>query len=242
MTERVNELGQPIGPALPGWRPRPQPPRTAMDGRLCRVEPIDVERHAKALFDADRADAHGGNWTYMFDGPFADFASFRSLVEHDVVTHDPLVHAIVDRQTDRAVGMASLMRIQPDFGIIEVGRIMYTPALQRTPAATEAMYLMMKRVFDELGYRRYEWKCDALNAPSRAAALRLGFRFEGIFRQGAIYKGRSRDTAWYAMIDADWPHLRAAYERWLDPSNFDGAGRQKVRLSALIADQPSSLP
>jgi RimJ/RimL family protein N-acetyltransferase len=145
---------------------------------------------------------------------------------------DPLFHAILDRD-GRAGGIASYLRIDPGNGVIETGHIAYAPALQRTPAATEAMYLMMARVFDELGYRRYEWKCDALNAPSRTAAERLGFRFEGIFRQAVITKGRNRDTAWYAVIDKDWPALKRAFQRWLDPSNFDASGRQRERLSDL---------
>jgi len=144
---------------------------------------------------------------------------------------DPLYHAILKRQSGRAVGVASFMRIGPASGVIEVGGINYSPRLQRTPAATEAMYLLMRRVFDELGYRRYEWKCDALNAPSRAAAARLGFRFEGIFRQAIVYKGRSRDTAWFSIIDGEWPTLKTAFERWLDPANFDESGRPRRRLS-----------
>jgi RimJ/RimL family protein N-acetyltransferase len=199
------------------------------------VEPLDIERHAADIFAANAEDGEGKNWTYMSEEPFPDSPSFRAWLERDCLKDDPLVHAIVDRSTERAVGMASLMRIQPDCGVIEVGRILYSPALQRTAAATEAMYLMMKRVFDELGYRRYEWKCDALNAPSRTAALRLGFTFEGIFRNGTVYKQRSRDTAWYAIIDADWPRIKAAFDRWLDPGNFDAAGRQRARLSQLIA-------
>jgi RimJ/RimL family protein N-acetyltransferase len=146
---------------------------------------------------------------------------------------DPLFHAILDGGTGRAVGVASYLRIDPPVGVIEVGHINYSPALQGTTAATEAMYLMMRRVFDELGYRRYEWKCDALNAPSRAAAERLGFVFEGIFRQATIYKGRNRDTAWYSIVDGEWPRLRDAFERWLDPANFDAQGRQRQRLSEL---------
>src|SRR5229473_374530 len=199
MTQQLNHLGQPIGPPLPGWQARLRPPRTAMEGRFCRLEAIDPGRHAADLFAAN-----------------AD---------------DRLYHAILERQSGRAVGVASFMRIDPASGVIEVGGINYSPRLQRTPAATEAMYLMMRRVFDELGYRRYEWKCDALNAPSRAAAARLGFRFEGIFRQAVVYKGRSRDTAWFSIIDGEWPTLKTAFERWLDPANFDESGRQRRRLS-----------
>jgi RimJ/RimL family protein N-acetyltransferase len=235
MSERRhhNELGQPIGPPLPGWSARPRPPRTPIEGRFCRVEPLDPERHAAELFAANGEDAEGRNWTYLPYGPFASFAPFLAWVETASRTADPLRHAIIELGSGEAVGVASLMRIDATAGVIEVGGITYSPRLQRRPAATEAMYLLMRRVFDELGYRRYEWKCDALNAPSRAAALRLGFRYEGLFRQATVYKGRSRDTAWFSILDSEWPALRTAFERWLDPANFDAAGRQHARLAKL---------
>jgi RimJ/RimL family protein N-acetyltransferase len=227
-----NELGQPIGAALPNWLPRPLPPRAPIDGRFCRVEPLDPDRHAADLFAANSEDAEGRNWTYLPHGPYPSFDVYFDWAEAASRRDDPLVHAIVDRPSGRAVGVASLMRIDPATGVIEVGGIAYSPRLQRRPAATEAMYLMMRRVFDELGYRRYEWKCDALNAPSRAAAQRLGFRCEGLFRQATVYKGRSRDTAWFSIIDREWPALRAAFERWLDPANFDGDGHQRASLAS----------
>jgi RimJ/RimL family protein N-acetyltransferase len=233
MTDHVNHLGQPIGFPLPGWSGRPRPPRTAMEGRLCRVEPIDVDRHAADLHAANREDKEGRNWTYLAYGPYEALEDYRGWMRGTCLGDDPLFHAVVDRKTGRAVGVASYLRIDPAPGVIEVGHINYAPPLQRTVAASEAMFLMMRRVFDELGYRRYEWKCDALNAPSRAAAIRLGFRFEGIFRQATVYKARNRDTAWYAIVDRDWPALKARYERWLDPANFDAAGRQRESLSAL---------
>jgi RimJ/RimL family protein N-acetyltransferase len=233
MTDHVNHLGQPIGFPLPGWSGRPRPPRTAMEGRLCRVEPIDVDRHAADLHAANREDKEGRNWTYLAYGPYEALEEYRGWMRSACLGDDPLFHAVVDRETGRAVGVASYLRIDPAPGVIEVGHINYAPPLQRTVAASEAMFLMMRRVFDELGYRRYEWKCDALNAPSRAAAMRLGFRFEGIFRQATVYKARNRDTAWYAIVDRDWPALKARYERWLDPANFDSAGRQRESLSAL---------
>ena len=232
MTEHVNHLGQPIGFPLPGWSARPRPPRAPMEGRLCRVEPIEVDRHAGDLYAANLEDEAGRNWTYLAYGPFDRLEDYRDWMRRTCLGDDPLFHAVVDRSTGRALGVASYLRIDPAPGVIEVGHINYAPPLQRTAAATEAMFLMMRRVFDELGYRRYEWKCDALNAPSRAAALRLGFQFEGIFRQATVYKGRNRDTAWYAIIDRDWPALKARYERWLDPKNFDAAGRQRTKLSA----------
>lgn len=230
---RRNHLGQPIGFPVPGWKPRPAPPRTPMIGHFARVEPLDPARHAAPLFAAYAEDREGRLWTYLPRGPYATLDEYRRWAEEAASRDDPLTHAIIDNSTGEAVGTAAYMRIEAAVGVIEVGSITYSPHLQRTPAATDAMYLMMRRVFDELGYRRYEWKCDALNAPSRAAALRLGFQFEGIFRQATVYKSRNRDTAWYAIVDRDWPALKARYHRWLDPANFDAAGRQRRSLSAV---------
>ncbi len=232
MTDHVNHLGQPIGFPLRGWTARPRPPRTAMQGRLCRVEPVDVDHHAADLHAANLQDKDGRNWTYLAYGPFDRLEDYRDWMRRTCLGDDPLFHAIIDQTTGRAVGVASYLRIDPPAGVIEVGHINYSPLIQRSAAATEAMFLMMKRVFDELGYRRYEWKCDALNAPSRRAALRLGFEYEGLFRQATIYKARNRDTAWYAIIDRDWPALKARYERWLDPANFDAQGRQRRSLAS----------
>lgn len=233
-TDFRNALGQPVGAPLPDWKPAPRPPRTPMEGRFCRVEPLDPARHGDPLWAANALDRDGRNFTYLTAGPFATPEAYFEWLNGSCRGDDPLFHAIVDRASGQAVGVASYLRIDPANGVIEVGHINYSPLLQRRPAATEAMHLMMKRAF-ELGYRRYEWKCDALNAPSRAAAQRLGFSYEGLFRQAVVYKGRSRDTAWYSVIDAEWPALRAAFERWLDPANFDAAGNQRVALSALTA-------
>jgi RimJ/RimL family protein N-acetyltransferase len=231
MAEHFNELGQPIGSPLPHWTARPRPPRTAMEGSFCRVEPIDPARYAADLHAAYLLDDDGRNWTYLPYGPFAHFEEYRDWLERAARSDDPLVHCIIESRSNRAVGVASFMRIDPAAGVIEVGGINYGPPLQRTPAATEAMYLMMRRVFDELGYRRYEWKCDSLNAPSRAAALRLGFHYEGMFRQATVYKARNRDTCWFSILDSEWPALKSAFEHWLDPQNFDAAGRQRQSLS-----------
>jgi RimJ/RimL family protein N-acetyltransferase len=231
----VNELGQPIGPPLLAWQPRLPPMETRMEGRFCRLERLDPARHAEHLFAANALDREGRNWTYLPYGPFSSFGDYCGWLDGAATSRDPLFFAIIDRATDQAVGVASYLRIEPAIGVIEVGHINFSPLLQRRPSATEAMYLMMQRVFDELGYRRYEWKCDDLNAPSRAAAERLGFRVEGIFRQATIYKNRSRDTAWFSIIDTEWPALRAAFERWLSPSNFDETGRQRSSLAACIA-------
>ncbi len=202
-----------------------------MAGRWCRLEPLDPPRHGARLFAAYQLDQAGLGWTYLPYGPFTDEPSFRAWLDGIAVKDDPLFHAILD-ESGEAVGVASLMRISPEMGSIEVGHIHYSPRLKQRPAATEAMYLMMRRVFDELGYRRYEWKCDALNAPSRRAAERLGFTYEGTFRQHLVTKGRNRDTAWYSIIDAEWPAINDAFEAWLDPSNFDSRGKQRKRLEA----------
>ena len=203
-----------------------------MAGRFCTVERLDPDRHAADLFSANRLDTEGRIWTYLPYGPFESFETFREWMISYCLNNDPLFHAVIDNVTGNAVGVASYLRIEPANGSIEVGHINNSPLLQRTPAATEAMFLMMKQAF-ELGYRRYEWKCDSLNAKSRAAAQRLGLSFEGIFRQAAIYKGRSRDTAWYAAIDREWPALEAAFMRWLEPANFDERGLQRMRLTDL---------
>jgi RimJ/RimL family protein N-acetyltransferase len=205
-----------------------------MVGRHARLEPLDPDRHAADLHAANLTDKENRIWTYLAYGPFATLEDYRAWMKSTALGEDPLFHAIVDLATGRAAGVASYLRIDPPVGVIEVGHINYSPLLQRTRAATEAMFLMMVRVFDELGYRRYEWKCDALNAPSRTAAERLGFVYEGLFRQATIYKGRNRDTAWYSITDRDWPTVKRAYERWLDPANFDAEGRQRQSLSTLM--------
>lgn len=230
----TNEWNQPVGSIVPGWKAPPHPPRAVMAGRFCRLEPLDARRHAESLHAANDSDQGRRSWTYLPYGPFESVESYRAWIERDCGGSDPQFYAIVDLVSNDARGVASYLRITPGSGSIEVGHLNFSPLLQRTPAATEAMYLMMARAF-ELGYRRYEWKCDALNAPSRAAALRLGFSFEGIFRQATVVKGRSRDTAWYAVIDADWPALAAAFQRWLSPSNFDERGVQRISLSDLTS-------
>ena len=234
MAEHFNELGQPIGFPLPHWTACPRPPRSAMEGRYCRVEPVDPARDAADLHAAYQLDKEGRNWTYLPYGPFVRVEDYRDWLERAAASDDPFVHCIVERQSGRAVGVASYMRIDMAAGVIEVGGINYSPLLQRTHAATEAMYLMMCRVFDEPGYRRYEWKCDALNAPSRAAAQRLGFQYEGMFRQATVYKARNRDTCWFSILDSEWPALKTGFERWLDPTNFELQGRQRWNLASCI--------
>ena len=196
------------------------------------MEPLEPQRHARDLFDAFSDDHEDRIWTYLPYGPFATFAGFRGWVEENCTGPDPKFHAILDVD-GRAVGVASYLRINPDAGVIEVGHINYSPSLQCSQAATEAMHLMARRVF-ELGYRRYEWKCDALNVRSRRAAERLGFRFEGVFRQATMYKGRNRDTAWYSIIDSEWPSIMRAQESWLSPENFEPDGQQRMPLRSFM--------
>ncbi len=226
-----NSLGQPIGAPLSVTLPRPPIPHAAMTGRWAQVVPTDPAAHGPALFDAFAHDTDGRNWTYLPYGPFDSLTGFMDWLVPTSAGNDPLFNTILDR-AGRPLGLASYLRIDPANGVAEVGHIHFSPLIQRSAIATEAMYLMMARVFDELGYRRYEWKCDALNAPSRAAAQRLGFQYEGTFRQATSYKGRNRDTAWFAMIDSDWPHARAAFQNWLAPSNFNAEGQQKSPLRA----------
>jgi RimJ/RimL family protein N-acetyltransferase len=224
----LNHLGQPIGEPVPGWTPPDPPARAAMEGRFCRLEPLDADTHALALWDANLLDVEQRNWTYLLQGPYESFEAYRDWVSRASTTMDPLFFAIMPRDGE-AAGVAAYLRIAPAAGSIEVGHINFSPRLQRQPAATDAMYLMMRDAFEH-GYRRYEWKCDALNQPSRAAAERLGLTFEGIFRQALVYKGRNRDSAWYAAIDREWPALKEAFEGWLSPENFDENGRQRRRL------------
>ena len=227
----TSPLGDPVGAPLPNWKVPPRPVRAMMEGRLVRLEPL-VVAHAAALHEANMAGPDDRNWTYLPYGPFDSAEAYAHWVGEMTRDGDPMFYAIVDKASARAVGVASLMRIAPASGSIEVGHINYSPLLQRAPGATEAMYLMMKWAF-EAGYRRYEWKCDALNAPSRRAAQRLGLSYEGIFRQATVYRGRNRDTAWYAAIDSEWPALKAAFETWLAPDNFDAEGRQRQSLGVL---------
>jgi RimJ/RimL family protein N-acetyltransferase len=222
----------PIGPETAS-APAQRPVRTRLNGRLATVTAIDPASHADALYEGTHGPEREKLWLYLSDGPFPDRTAFHAYLEKRAKSDDPLSFAIVDNSTGKALGHASYMRITPEHRVIEVGNIFYTPLLARSAAATEAMYLMARHVFEDLGYRRYEWKCNALNEPSRRAALRLGFSFEGIFRQHMIQKGRSRDTAWYAMLDCEWASRKGRFEKWLSPENFDETGRQRLRLSCM---------
>jgi RimJ/RimL family protein N-acetyltransferase len=224
----------PIG-ALVDAHAAKRPDRITVKGRWITLAPLDAGKHAEALYDGSNGDAARESvWTYLFDGPYRSPDEFHANIEAKARSADPLFFAVIDNASGRALGYQTLMRIDAANRVIEVGNIMYTPAMQRTAGATEAQYLFARYVFDELGYRRYEWKCNDLNAPSKRAARRFGFTFEGIFRQHMIVKGRNRDTAWFAMLDGEWPARKAAYERWLRPDNFDSAGRQKTSLTELM--------
>jgi RimJ/RimL family protein N-acetyltransferase len=234
VTTHTNAYGQPIGPPVADWTERSRPQRDVMSGRYCQLEPVDVERHGRALFEAYLLEPDGRDWTYLAQERPVSLVLFREYLGRLAASADPLHFAVIDTATGKAAGTAALMRIEPLHGVIEVGYITFSPLLKKTCASTEAMYLLMAYIFDELKYRRYEWKCDSLNAPSRAAAKRLGFQFEGIFRNAVVYKNRSRDTAWFSITDAEWPAVRKAFELWLDPDNFDAAGCQRRALAAIL--------
>ena len=227
-------LGLPIGEIVENWSPPPRPEWRAMQGKYCIVEPTNIERHSADLFQANRLDRENRLWTYLPYGPFDTLDDYRQWLADACLSGDPMFFSIISQQTGKAAGVASYLRIDPGAGSIEVGHINYSPAMQNTAAATEAMYLMMNNIF-ALGYRRYEWKCNALNQPSRTAAIRLGFSYEGLFRQMMVVKGRNRDSAWYSIIDKEWPALKRAFQTWLAADNFDGDGRQQQSLSVLSA-------
>lgn len=232
--EHRNEFGQVVGKPLPQWQAPPFPSHEVMTGRFCRLEPLSVETHANALFAANPPAGSASMWTYLPYGPFPTLENYRQWLGTMAAGRDPQFYAVIDLADGAPIGVTSYLRIDPANGVIEVGHLAYSPRLQRSALATEAMFLMMQRAF-ALGYRRYEWKCNAHNAPSRAAAVRLGFSYEGLFRQAAVVKGHNRDTAWYAIIDEEWPALSRAFQTWLAPENFDPEGRQRRRLSVLTS-------
>ena len=217
------------------WKPAQAPARTAIDGDLVRLEVLDPERQAISLFNSSHVPGAERLWEHLPYGPFAGQAEFTAWLEQRAASADPLFYAVVDWESMRALGMASYLRIKPDNGVIEIGHIWFAPELQRTRKATEAVFLLARTAFDDLCYRRLEWKCDSLNIPSRRAADRFGFTFEGIFRQHMIVKGRNRDTAWFSMTDGEWPSRKAAFDAWLAPENFDAEGRQRRALADIRA-------
>jgi len=237
MTVRLNAFHQPIGAALPDWQGAQLPDGRPLVGRYCRLERIDVERHAADLYAAFQDAPDSRDWTYLFAGPFETFAAYRTYLTAIEKLSDPMHYAVIDLGSGKAVGTLALVRIDAPNGVIEVGSVTYSPRMKRTRLSTETMSLLLKYVFEDLGYRRFEWKCDSLNAPSRTAALRYGFKFEGIFRQAVVTRQRNRDTAWHSIVDSEYPALQTAYARWLDERNFDGEGRQMMRLANLIAEE-----
>lgn len=223
-----NQFGQTLGVIVENWQGVQEPPRTKMAGQYCVLEPLNVDLHAQILFDAFQFNNLGDTWTYLPFGPFNTIADFKTWL--DTSNKTKVVFTIVDSRTNKAEGIATYHDIDLAHGSIEVGSIHYSKQLQKTRAATEAMYLMMNRVFEELGYRRYQWRCNALNQGSRRAAERLGFKFEGIFRQQYVFKDRNRDTAWFSIIDSEWPALKTKFNKWLNPTNFDSTGCQILKL------------
>lgn len=235
MTETTNQFGQPVGQTLAGWTPRPLPGEVVLKGRFCRIERLDPARHARALHAAYSTAPDGRDWTYLGVGPFDSFDGYYAYAQAAALSADPYYYTVIDNSTGQPVGTFSLMRHDPTNGVIEVGAVVFSPLLKRSPLSTEAQFLLMAYAFDTLGYRRYEWKCDSLNAPSRRAAERLGFTFEGVFRQAVVNKGRNRDTAWFSVLDGEWPRLKQAFEAWLSRDNFDAEGQQRHALQALRA-------
>ncbi|WP_036242384.1 GNAT family protein [Mesorhizobium sp. STM 4661] len=221
---------------LEDWRPRPRPERRIIEGRYVRLEPLSAAKHGDGLYEASSVPDVGGRFTWLPDYPPATRAAFQPWLDKVEASEDPLFFAVIDKASGKVAGRQTLMRIDPAYGVIEIGNIYWGPLISRKPAATEAQFLFMQYIFDELGYRRYEWKCNNRNEPSKRAAERFGFKFEGIFRQHLVVKGENRDTAWYSIIDKEWPALRRAYEAWLDPANLDGDGRQKRRLEDFRAE------
>jgi RimJ/RimL family protein N-acetyltransferase len=231
VTFLFNEYQQPVGEPVADWLSRPRPQRVILEGRFCRLEPLSAA-HSQSLWKAWRKAGDGRDWTYLGIGPFNHEQEFAGHITASAASEDPLHYTIIDSQSGHAMGTIALMRIDPVNGVVEVGFVVFSPELKRTVQASEAHYLLMKYAFDTLGYRRYEWKCDSLNGPSRRAALRLGFRYEGLFRQAIVYKGRTRDTAWFSILDGEWPQIRASFEAWLAAENMP-QGRQLRSLSDL---------
>lgn len=227
--EYFNELNQPVGEPLPNWEPRPHPQRITLQGRLCRLEPLTLD-HAEDLFNAYQLFPDDGHWTWMLRGPDKTVEEHKAWIQSVLTVNDPINYAVIDNKTNQPVGSIALMRIDAANGVMEVGHVHYSPLLAKTIIATEAQWLLMNYAFETLGYRRYEWKCNTCNEPSRRAALRLGFQYEGRFRQAIVAKGHNRDTDWFSIIDKEWPDVNKALQKWLSADNFDQDGKQKQSL------------
>ncbi|KNC08549.1 GNAT family acetyltransferase [Klebsiella sp. RIT-PI-d] len=230
----LNQFGQPVGRALPDWQERPYPQRITLEGHYCRLEPLRQD-HASDLFSAYASAEDTRGWTWLMREPETSETAYQQWVDDNCTLHDTIYFAIIDRRTARAVGVFALMRVDSKNGVIEVGHVHFSPRLSQTPMSTEAHWLLMRYVFDTLGYRRYEWKCNSLNAPSRQAAQRLGFHYEGRFRQALVVKGHNRDTDWFSIIDSEWPQVDCALRAWLAADNFTADGKQKRTLQSLRA-------
>lgn len=225
-----NEFGQTVGYQVVDWSTKEEPFKSSLKGNYCILEPMEINKHGSKLYDSLLIDNHGESWTYLPYGPFKSFAEFHDWLKITNSEKEVLLYSILDVINNIPIGIAGYLRINPEHGVIEIGHLHFSKLLQKTPAATEAMYLMLKNVFDTLQYRRCEWKCNALNKASWNAALRLGFQFEGVFRQSNVYKNFNRDTAWFSIINQEWPTLKERFHRWLHPDNFDMYGNQKLSL------------
>lgn len=226
-----NQLGQAEGDLIENWVARQKPDKFFLQGRYCFLEPIKIDQHARELFNVLAIDDQGEFWTYLPYGPFDSFDEFKDCLTKTLLDNDTLLYAILDVKTQKPIGISGYLRINPEHGVIEIGRVHFSKLLKQTPLATEAIYLMLKNVFEQYGYRRCEWKCHDLNTPSKKAAERFGFKFEGTFRQNFVFKNRNRDTAWFSIIDSEWPALKEKFEKWLHPENFDATGRQILKLT-----------
>ncbi|MES2206691.1 MAG: GNAT family protein [Pseudomonadota bacterium] len=232
MSDSINSFGQPVGLSIKNWIAPSFPAVKKINGHWCVIEPLDVLRHGLSLFESNGLDADDKSWTYLVYGPFKYYEDYEEFLTKLINTPNSLSFAVIDKKTDKAIGIIVYDVIEPHNGSLEIGNIKFSSLLKQTTIATEALYLLIKEAFS-LGYRRIQWRCNSLNIASRKAAQRLGFSYEGLFRQTTISKGFNRDTAWYSLIDQDWLELRVAFEQWLNLNNFDENGKQKIRLSAL---------
>ena len=228
-----NQFGQLIGDPIENWIPRHTPEKIMIEGKYCILQPLIIKQHADKLFEALAVDNQGESWTYLPYGPFDTLHDFKDWLSKTISEEDTLLYAILDAKQQRPIGISGYLRINPQHGVIEIGHIHFSKLLKQTSLATEAIYLMLRLAFDEYGYRRCEWKCNDLNEASRKAAKRFGFIFEGIFRQSYVFKNCNRDTAWFSIIDKEWPALKEKFEKWLHPENFSVDGRQFLKLSEI---------
>jgi len=230
----LNKFGQPVGDELPTWQPRPRPAHSQLNGQYCRLEPLNVDKHSEQLFNAWHLVEDNRDWTYFsVDRPETQ-AECDAMIAHNAASQDPLFFAVVDNQTGKAIGGVSLMRIDAENGVAEIGWVNWTPLMKRSRFGTEAIYLLLSHLFDTLQYRRCEWKCHSMNEASAAAAKRFGFQYEGTFRQVLVVKGRNRDTLWFSMLDHEWPEVKLGFQGWLDANNFDANGQQKQKIDAFM--------